>query len=99
MRECPNCKEVFGTYRIRHNTSDRPVEEAMEPKYCPCCGTMLEGNAMLDDGIYITESNLYDKVHRYINCVVEVLENSVTGETSVGWYETDETEEIFDWEY
>lgn len=92
MRECPKCKEVFGAYRIKHDTSDRPVEEEIYPLFCPYCGTSLE------DRIIITENNLYDKVHRYINCVVEVLENSVTGQTSVGWYRTDDTEEIFDWE-
>lgn len=40
--------------------------------------------------------NLYNKATRYTNCIVEVLENSMTGEISVGWYRTDETEEIND---
>ena len=38
--------------------------------------------------------SFYDKVTRYSNCTVEVLENTATGETSVGWYKTEETEEI-----
>lgn len=44
----------------------------------------------------ITEvrSNIYDKSTIYTNCTVEVWENTVTGETSVGWYRTEETEEI-----
>lgn len=39
------------------------------------------------------ETNIYDKVTRYTNCTVEVLENTTTGETSVGWYRTERTEE------
>ena len=38
------------------------------------------------------ETNIYDKVTRYTNCTVEVLENTQTGETSVGWYKTENTE-------
>ena len=38
--------------------------------------------------------NLYDKVTRYSNCVVEILENTITGQTSIGWYKTEDTEEI-----
>lgn len=38
--------------------------------------------------------SFYDKVTRYSNCTVEVLENTATGEISVGWYRSEETEEI-----
>lgn len=40
------------------------------------------------------ETNLFDKSTTYTNCTVEVWENSVTGESSVGWYKTEDTEEI-----
>lgn len=40
------------------------------------------------------ETNMYDKSTIYTNCNVEVWENSVTGETSVGWYKTENTEVI-----
>lgn len=40
------------------------------------------------------ETNLFDKSTTYTNCTVEVWENSVTGESSVGWYRTEDTEEI-----
>lgn len=40
------------------------------------------------------ETSIFDKSTKYTNCTVEVWENSVTGESSVGWYRTEETEEI-----
>lgn len=40
------------------------------------------------------ETNLFDKSTTYTNCTVEVWENSVTGESSVGWYKTGDTEEL-----
>ena len=39
------------------------------------------------------ETNLYNKSTIYTNCTVEVWENTETGETSIGWYRTDDTEE------
>ena len=33
----------------------------------------------------ITEINMYDKEETYEDCTVQVLENSVTGDVSVGW--------------
>lgn len=35
----------------------------------------------------IVSCNLYDKETIYTDCTVQVLENSVTGEVSVGWWE------------
>lgn len=35
------------------------------------------------------EANIYDKCERHENCTVEVLTNSVTGKTSVGWWENE----------
>ena len=40
------------------------------------------------------KSNIYDKSTIYTNCIVEVWENTVTGETSIGWYRTHDTVEI-----
>jgi hypothetical protein len=42
------------------------------------------------------EMNLFNKSTRYTNCIVEVWENTFTGETSLGWYKTDDTEVIED---
>jgi hypothetical protein len=33
-----------------------------------------------------TEVNVYDKEETYHNCTVQVLTNTVTGQTSVGWW-------------
>ena len=46
------------------------------------------------DNIVNIETNMYNKATLYTNCTVEVWENTVTGETSVGWYRTEDTEEI-----
>ena len=40
------------------------------------------------------ERIFYDRRVLYTNCTVEVLEDTESGECSVGWYRTDETEEI-----
>lgn len=40
------------------------------------------------------EINIFNKRTLYTNCVVEVLENTYTGQVSTGWYKTDETEEM-----
>ena len=36
------------------------------------------------------ESNIYDEEETYYDCTVQVLRNSITGETSVGWFRNDE---------
>ena len=38
------------------------------------------------DGANDVEINVYDKVTEYDNCTVQILENTVTGAISVGWY-------------
>lgn len=40
------------------------------------------------------ETNIFDKRKLITNCTVEILENSITGEISIGWYRTEESEEI-----
>ena len=42
------------------------------------------------------QMNLFNKVTYYTNCMVEVWENTYTGETSWGWYITENTEVIKD---
>ena len=36
---------------------------------------------------------IYDKVTTYRNCTVQVLENTVTGDVSVGWWQNEEEED------
>lgn len=35
------------------------------------------------------ETNMYDKEEIYPNCTVQILTNTITGETSVGWWKND----------
>ena len=44
----------------------------------------------------IIETSVYDKCKIITNCTVEIWTNSITGEQSIGWYKTDESEEIED---
>lgn len=37
------------------------------------------------------ETNIFDKEETFTNCTVQVLTNTVTGETSVGWWENGNT--------
>ena len=46
------------------------------------------------DKITNIETNIFDECIIYTDCIVEVWRNSVTGETSVGWRRTENTEEI-----
>ena len=55
-----------------------------EPKCCPWCGKPIEGMKV--------ETNIFDKEETFTNCTVQVLTNTVTGETSVGWWENAEGE-------
>lgn len=36
-----------------------------------------------------TETNIYDSEEIHENCTVQILKNSVTGETSIGWWENE----------
>lgn len=36
-----------------------------------------------------TETNIYDEEEIHENCTVQILRNSQTGETSIGWWEND----------
>ena len=35
------------------------------------------------------KSSFYDKEEYYSNCTVHILSNSITGETSIGWWDND----------
>ena len=86
MKYCPKCQTYYGVYAIKFTTSNHPVEKQTEFNYCPCCGIDLMNIDL--------NTNMYDTVTQYSNCIVEVLENSLTGECSVGWYKTEDTEEM-----
>lgn len=48
----------------------------------------------MEEDIQGIECNIYDKGKIITNCVVEIWQNTITGEESVGWYRTEESEEI-----
>lgn len=37
----------------------------------------------------VAETNIFDTEETYHGCTVQVLSNSVTGETSIGWWRSD----------
>lgn len=53
--------------------------------YCWC--KLLTESPEDYDKIPIVETNMYDKRTVVKNATVEILENTRTGETSIGWYE------------
>lgn len=40
--------------------------------------------------IELNEINIYDKEEIFENCTVQVLTNTVTGETSIGWWKNNQ---------
>lgn len=40
----------------------------------------------------MVECNIYDQEHIYRDCTVQILENTRTGEISVGWWQNDKEE-------
>ena len=50
----------------------------------------------MEEKIELTECNVYNKCRKIYNAVVEIWENTATGECSVGWYKTDDTYEEVD---
>lgn len=59
--------------------------DSMNKGYC-WCKLLLESPEDYDK-IQIVETNMYDKKTVVKNATVEILENTKTGETSIGWYE------------
>ena len=55
------------------------------------CGGISEDEWQKIEDFYrersaLVECNVFDKETTYTDCTVQILENSVTGETSVGWW-------------
>lgn len=45
------------------------------------------------DDIILDSVSIYDEEEIHPNCTVQILRNSITGETSIGWWENEESEE------
>ena len=94
--------------RLRKMTNDQLSKElaAMEacpPDECEGCNDWIECEAGLlkwlqseskQDGCYINEVRIYDQEEVYTNCTVQVLSNSITGDTSVGWWQNEEEDDL-----
>lgn len=48
------------------------------------------------NNIIEVQTNIFDRCTTITNCTVEILENTETHEISVGWYMTEDSEEIKD---
>lgn len=47
-----------------------------------------ERKILEDAGVlFPVETNIYDEEELHHNCTVQILRNSITGETSIGWWE------------
>lgn len=49
--------------------------------------------AIANGQIISVEPNIYDVEEIHENCTVQILRNSITGETSFGWWENTEAQE------
>ena len=85
--------DKFANHEFSHEDCHRYWEYA--------CADFESGVVIVEVSPYVyvpevtkVETNLFDKSTTYTNCTVEVWENSVTGESSVGWYKTEDTEEL-----
>lgn len=88
---CPKCNTTYSVTQTIINLQNLPVDEPVDAVFCPRCG--WRANKTPTNQIKVNEVNLFDKSTYYTNCLVEVWENSATGETSVGWYRTEDTKE------
>lgn len=52
---------------------------------CYCCVNSLDDYICSKN----TEINVFDEVETHENCTVQILRNSITGQTSVGWFENE----------
>ena len=56
------------------------------PKDCDSCSPWAE-LVREKQAVELESSGIYDQEEIHRNCTVQILRNSVTGETSIGWWE------------
>lgn len=80
--------DTIAKYCQMHDCEDCPFYFASKNAEWRWC--KLETESPVDyDKIPIVETNLYDKRTVVENATVEILENTKTGETSIGWWENE----------
>ena len=90
LKPCPFCGGKRIGVMIRF-----PLHGEMTSYYAICNGCGARSALHVEEQFAITawnrrttvETNIYDKEETYPNCTVQVLTNTATGETSVGWWE------------
>lgn len=95
-------KDIIGLVpRERFDGVSRRLRHLLQSEYIrsfdeltPFKGTYKRDIREADREHMTISTAIYDKATRYTHCTVEVLENTETGEMSVGWYRAEETEVI-----
>lgn len=77
--ECP-CRGYDGrnSYCRAVDYYKRILNESDKPEWCPL--------ADVSEIATVIDCNIYDKKTTIRSCTVQILENTVTGKTSVGWW-------------
>ena len=73
------CALPYATLQLMHEAADA-IEEQM--RKCDDCPYKEKESVRVD-------VNLYDKEEIYENCTVQILTNTITGKTSIGWWQND----------
>lgn len=82
-RRCTCCFSNHDIKEIHFNSENSAIIVAL----CGGCRVKLIKKLTADDGyIADVECPIYDQCEVYHGCTVQVLSNSVTGKTSVGWW-------------
>lgn len=83
--------DTIAKYCKQRSCENCPLKAEVHPeenfKYSIC--QLLRESPEDYDKIPIVETNLYDKRTVVENATVEILENTSTGETSIGWWKND----------
>lgn len=90
LRECPFCGDDRPAIKTKMYKELGFLYTRVE---CQACGASIRGYLEEERAIHewnrrtTVATNIYDKEETYPNCTVQVLTNTATGETSVGWWE------------
>lgn len=93
IKACPCCG---GPGKLK-DTQGRQVRQGWVG--CPACGLYISWKISPDGAVRKwnrrawVSSPLFDREDIFPDCTVQVLTNTVTGETSVGWWENKPKEE------
>lgn len=97
-----NYEEEYGAQLENKSLVNKQVCEVCEHKdVCYMYKNICEGRKWYQDyfgadvscpyfkSVFKVETNIYDKETIIEDCTVQILENTVTGEQSIGWFKND----------